>query len=162
MFIPSGGVLSVCSACAFIGAITVAFIKGGMTLGTTYMAATGIIIPLMLFVIVKWWPKTAIGRRILIQPPSEEELIPLEVQSLRELIGQQGLTVTPMLPAGAIRLGKQTIDAISDGRSIDKGTLVEVVGRQGQSPGRPALFTKFGRKRRAGGRFDGVDRARSV
>ena len=131
IFIPSGGVLSVCSALAFIAAIVVAFIKGGMAMGTSYMAATGILIPIMLFVIVKWWPKTAIGRRILIQPPSEEELIPQEVQSLRDLIGQQGTAVTPMLPAGAVRLGRQTIDAISDGRSIDKGTVVEVVAAKG-------------------------------
>ena len=36
-----------------------------------------------------------------------------------------------MLPAGAIRLGRQTIDAISDGRSIEKGALVEVVAAKG-------------------------------
>lgn len=131
VFIPSGGVLSVCSACAFIAAIVVAFIKGGVALGTTCMATVGILVPIMLFVVVKWWPKTAIGRRILIQPPSEEELIPLEVQSMRELIGQQGMAVTPMLPSGAVRLGKQTIDAVSDGRSIEKGTLIEVVAAKG-------------------------------
>lgn len=131
VFIPSGGVLSVCSGCAFIAAIVVAFVEGGMTMGTSYMAATGILIPLILLVFVKWWPRTSIGRRILIQPPSEEELIPREVQSLRELIGQQGMTLTPMLPAGAIRLGRQTIDAISDGCTIEKGTLVEVIAAKG-------------------------------
>ena len=74
---------------------------------------------------------TAYGRRVLIEPPPEEELIPEEVQSLKQFIGQQGMAITPMLPSGAIRLSSQTIDAISEGMSIDKGTPIEVVAARG-------------------------------
>lgn len=131
LFIPSGGMLSVISGLFYLGAIAVSFVNGGPVVGGIFTAVTGTLLPLLLILLVRWWPKTAIGRRVLINPPPAEELVPEEVQALRELIGQRGRALTPMLPSGAIRLDRQTIDAVSEGMSIDAGTCVEVIAAKG-------------------------------
>ena len=131
LFIPSGGVQSIISGLMLLGSIILSFVNGGPIVGTVFTVVTITLLPVILILLVRWWPKTSIGKRVLIKPPPAEELVPEEVQALRELIGQRGKAVTPMLPSGAIRLEGRTIDAVSEGMSIDAGTVVEVVAAKG-------------------------------
>jgi membrane-bound serine protease (ClpP class) len=126
-FIPSGGVLGVLSTTAFVAAICTAFAYGGMKMGTAFMAATAVLLPVLIGLLIKIWPKTPFGRRILIEPPESSQLVPQLHRERQQLIGQRGVAISPLLPAGAIRIGGRTMDAISDGMSIEKGTPVEIV-----------------------------------
>ena len=126
MFIPSGGLLSVLSGLAFLAAVITAFVYGGMGVGTAFLAGVGVLVPLLLFLAIRYWPKTPIGKKILIQPPTDDEILPQNIVDRQQWLGQQGIAVTPMLPSGAFRIGGQTLDAISDGVSIEKGAAVEV------------------------------------
>ena len=130
-FIPSGGVLAVAAALAFIASITTAFMYGGLQTGTLFMAGTGVLLPLLVWLLIKWWPKTPFGRRILIQPPRADELLPPQHASLKQLVGRHGTALTAMLPAGAIRIEGRTIDAISEGMSIEKNSPIEVIAVRG-------------------------------
>jgi membrane-bound ClpP family serine protease len=49
----------------------------------------------------------------------------------KQLIGRHGIAVTAMLPAGAIRIEGRTIDAISEGMTIEKNTPIEVIAVRG-------------------------------
>lgn len=131
LMIPSGGILSALAGIAILASIVVAFIQGGVVLGTIFMAFTAVLVPAILLLFIRLWPKTPMGRRVLINPPPAEELVPDEVQSLRQWIGERGVAVSPMLPSGAIRIGRRTMDAISEGMSIDNGTPIEVVAARG-------------------------------
>jgi membrane-bound ClpP family serine protease len=127
IFIPSGGILGVLSALAFIAAVVAAFVTGGLKLGTTFMACTAILIPALTYLLIKLWPKTPFGQRILIELPDPSSVLPDRQRQRQQLIGQRGVAVSPLLPAGAIRIQGRTLDAISDGMSIDKGTAIEVI-----------------------------------
>ena len=131
LFVPSGGLLSIISGLLFLGAIITSFVTAGSFWGGVFTCTTVSLLPIVLVLIVRWWPKTSIGKRVLIKPKPADELVPAEVQALRELIGQRGKAVTPMLPSGAIRLSGQTIDAVSEGMVIDVGTEVDVVAAKG-------------------------------
>jgi membrane-bound serine protease (ClpP class) len=127
IFIPSGGVLGVLAAIAFLAAIGAAFAVGGLELGTSFMVGTAVVIPLLLVLLIKIWPKTPFGKRILIQIPDSDDVLPALHQERLRLIGKRGVAISPLLPAGAIRIEGRTYDAISDGMSIEKGTAIEVV-----------------------------------
>ena len=43
------------------------------------------------------------------------------------LIGKQGRTTTPLMPAGKARFGDELIDVISQGEVIDRETSVRVL-----------------------------------
>ena len=126
MFIPSGGLLAVLCGLSFTASVIAAFIFGGLAVGTVFMAFTALLFPLLIYLAIKFWPKTPIGKRILIPPRTEEQILPENLINRQQWIGQHGKAVTPMLPSGAIRIGHQTLVAISDGLTIEKGTAVEV------------------------------------
>jgi membrane-bound ClpP family serine protease len=126
-FIPSGGVLGVLSGVGFVAAIAAAFAYGGLKMGTAFMAGTAVCVPGLMILLIKLWPKTPFGRRILIQRPDFRDILPEQRRRRQQLVGQRGVAVTPLLPAGAIRIQGRTMDAISDGVSIEKGSPIEVI-----------------------------------
>jgi membrane-bound ClpP family serine protease len=132
-FVPSGGVLGVLSATAFIAAICAAFAYGGLKLGTAFMGATATLIPVLIYLLIKLWPMTPFGKRILIQPPESSQLLPQAHRDRQRLVGQRGVAISPLLPAGAIRIAGRNLDAISDGMTIEKGTPVEIIAVRNNS-----------------------------
>jgi membrane-bound serine protease (ClpP class) len=132
-FVPSGGVLGVMSATAFVAAICAAFAYGGLKLGTAFMAVTALVIPVLIYALIKVWPMTPFGKRILIQPPESSQVLPQLHRDRQQLVGQHGVAISPLLPAGAIRIGGRTLDAISDGMTIEKGTPVEIIAVRNNS-----------------------------
>lgn len=126
VFIPSGGILATLSALAFVASIVAAFFYGGLQQGTYFLAGVSILIPALIYLSIKLWPKTPIGRKILNLPAGGEQTLPERLSERQQWLGRRGIAVTPMLPSGAIRIEGRTIDAISDGVSIEKGTEIEV------------------------------------
>jgi membrane-bound serine protease (ClpP class) len=123
VFIPSGGILAVLSAAAFLGSILMAFQRGPVT-GFTFVLTTVIVVPIVLSAAFKIWPKTRIGKAILGELPTEEEVAPDVPQ--RALVGRVGVTRSKMLPAGAVEIDGQMIDAITHGQPIEPGQYVVV------------------------------------
>lgn len=126
VFIPSGGIISVLAAAAFIGSIYFAFDGGNAPLrGLLFTAATAVAVPTMLAIGFKYLPKTPMGKAILGELPSEEEILPEDPR--RALIGRVGVARTKMLPSGAVEIDGQMVDAVSQGQAIEPGEYVAVI-----------------------------------
>jgi len=125
---PSAGLLGIGSAVAILCAIILAF-QQGPTAGFSVLVTAVVVLPVLLVVALKWWPETAIGRRVLLGIPTDEDTLPdtPRRRTLENLIGQVGTAKTKMLPAGAAVFDGQTIDAISEGAPIEPGQTIRVV-----------------------------------
>lgn len=123
VFLPSGGLISVLSAVAFIGAIIIAFQRGPAT-GFMFVLSTVIAVPVMLAVGFKVLPMTPMGRVFLGDLPTEEDVLPEDPR--RALLGKVGVARTKMLPSGAVEIDGQMIDAVTQGRAIEPGQYVVV------------------------------------
>src|SRR3972149_2051122 len=73
VFIPSGGILAVLSAAAFVGSILLAFQRGPVT-GFSFVMTTIVLVPAVLVLAFKIWPKTRIGKAFMGELPTEEEV----------------------------------------------------------------------------------------
>jgi len=131
-FIPSGGVLGFLSVCTVLAAITLAYMSGPLK-GFLFLGATVVAIPAVLAVAVKVWPETPMGRRLLLRPPSSEEVLPDDDarRGLRALVGQTGRAKSKMLLSGAAVFDGRTVDAVSESMPIEPGQLVRVVAVHG-------------------------------
>ena len=132
MFVPSGGALGVFAAVAFIAAVIVGYYEDPY-IGTSSLVLVAVLLPAFWVAFVHWWPKTPIGRRILLRrTPEEEESLTYDdlEQQLRLLIGKRGRRKTKMLPSGAVVIEGQTYDAISEGMAIDAGEPIEVIAQR--------------------------------
>lgn len=128
LFLPSGGVLGLLAGLAIIGSLTVAF-SGGLATGLGMLLATVVILPLVLAAAVHYWPRTPIGRLIVLETPaSEDEVLPdaPAYRQLKDLIGKRGVAKTKMLPSGAIVIEGRVYDALSEGMAVDPGQRIRV------------------------------------
>jgi len=128
IFVPSGGLLSFLAFSSVVGAIICGFLQGEMVgLGVLLAAVVGG--PVLVVLALKYWPKTAVGRRVLLMTPESEDVLPEDSRAayLKTLIGQVGRARCKMLPAGAIIIDGRTVDAVSEGVAIKEGELVRVI-----------------------------------
>jgi membrane-bound serine protease (ClpP class) len=123
VFIPSGGILAVLSAAAFVGAIVIAFQRGPVT-GLAFIMTTVVAVPLVLVLAFHYWPKTRFGKAFLGELPTEAEVLPDDPH--RALLGRVGIARSKMLPSGAVEIDGRMIDALTSGKAIEPGQYVLV------------------------------------
>lgn len=133
VFVPSGGVLGFLSLAAIVAAIVMAFMEQGAAFGMAVLAVAFAAVPAVLALAFRWFPDTPLGRRVLPPPPGPEDVIPAtdRRRRLRELVGREGRVVSELLPWGAVAVGEEQFEAVSETGPIVAGAEIEVVGVQG-------------------------------
>ncbi len=129
-FLPAGGVLGASAVAMLIAAVIVAF-SHSMVAGITMMIFVIVTTPLVLLGMVRIWPHTPIGRRMLNRRPGETIKEPPKRTTsggtpIQELVGRLGNALTDLLPSGMIVIDGEKLDAVSTGMPIDAGTSVIV------------------------------------
>jgi membrane-bound ClpP family serine protease len=129
VFVPSGGVLGVLSLASLGSGIALAFYNRGLEAGLIFLAVAAVLVPGALVAAFRWWPSTPMGRRLLLEVPRSDEVLPDSPQrrTLRQLVGKVGVAKTVMLPSGAVMVDGISIDAISEGMPIEAGQAVRVI-----------------------------------
>ena len=133
VFVPSGGVLGFLSLVAIGAAIVMAFMEQGAGVGMAVLAVAFAAVPAVLAVAFRWFPDTPLGRRVLPPPPAPEDVIPAadRRRRLRELVGRGGRVVSELVPWGAVAVGEEQFEAVSETGPVGAGMEIDVVGVQG-------------------------------
>jgi membrane-bound ClpP family serine protease len=129
LFVPSAGMLGILAATLIIAGISLAFVAGFKT-GAIVLGVTVLFLPALLAAMIKIWPSTPIGKRILLKNLRPEDVLP-ESQHAPELVGQLGIAKTKMLPSGIIVVNGRKLDAVSDGLPIDTGEPIKITAIRG-------------------------------
>jgi membrane-bound ClpP family serine protease len=127
VFIPSGGVISILAAVAFVASLVIAFQESATTgpmTGFFFTAATVFAVPTLVALAFKYWPKTPMGKAFLGELPTDAEVLPEDPR--RGLLGRVGVARSKMLPSGTVEVDGQMIDAVSQGRAIEPGMYVVI------------------------------------
>ncbi len=134
VFLPSGGILGFLSLTALVAGVATAFLELGSTAGLIVLAATTIIVPIVLALAFRWFPETPLGRRVLPPPPDPADVVPSAARrrQLDRLVGRHGRAVTEMLPWGVVEIEGVRLEALSEGGPIERDGAVEAVGVQGR------------------------------
>jgi len=132
VFLPSGGILGFLAVLGLVGAVVMAF-REGVGAGLGVLAAALVGVPLVIALGLKLWPKTKIGRRMLLEMPQGDEVLPdiPRQRQYKALVGRVGVTKSKMLPSGAVLIDGRTIDAVSEGVPIEAGQKVRVIDVRG-------------------------------
>jgi len=125
ILVPSGGMLGFLSISSLVGGVILAFYHRGAQVGFLFLTIAVVGVPAAIALGFRWWPKTPMGRRILLEVPSSEDVLP--DNPLRSLVGKYGVAKTVMLPSGAVVIDGRSIDALSEGESIEAGQRVQVI-----------------------------------
>ena len=133
LFVPSAGVLAIVATTAALAAIVIVFVYEGLLSGSIFFVVSCIFLGITVATAIRWWPHTAIGRKVLNLPPGEAESIasPPDYGPLQRLVGQYGMSASKMVPGGVISVAGKSYDAISQAGVIEEGTPVVVVSADG-------------------------------
>lgn len=127
MLLPSHGLLGVLACLAFGGTVFYCF-KAGPVLGAGVLAIMVVASPFVFMWMMRMWPKTPVGKRIVL-----DATVPRPPQAPKIAVGEQGRTVTDLRPSGECDFGEDRVDVISEYGLIDAGTVVTVVGHEGDA-----------------------------
>ena len=136
-FIPSGGFLAILAACAAIGSIITTFMFNDM-LGIAVMIGYVILTPMGLYWGIRLWKDSSLGRKWILGAESEgidentlnpeaEKVRVERLTSIKDHIGETGLTDSVLRPVGFVMIDGQRIDAIAEGDMINTNRPVLVV-----------------------------------
>jgi membrane-bound serine protease (ClpP class) len=133
IFIPSGGIIAFLSASSILASIIMAFVQAGPLPGFVFLLIACIGVPITLAVAFRFLPDTPIGKRLLPNIPTTDEVMPDNDlrRFLRQLVGKTGRAKSKMLPSGAVEIEGHTVDAVSEGIPIEPGQWVKVLEVRG-------------------------------
>lgn len=134
LFVPTAGILALCSGCCFIGSGYCAwrawYETGQYIWWWSYVIGMLVMIPSVVSFGLYWMPRTRWGKSLLFTPQSLEEMTPFQDEEARlsKLIHQRGKAVTMFSPGGMAQVGRERFHAESEGVLIDAGEEIVVVG----------------------------------
>lgn len=132
LFIPSAGMLGLIAGSCLLAGVIVGFFDSTQT-GLIELMALLLILPMLFAAMIKLWPHTPLGRRILIGPMSHEDVVPQGkyYDEIKSLVDQLGIVRTPMLPSGIVMINGKKYDAVSEGMPLDPGQAIKVINVRG-------------------------------
>jgi membrane-bound ClpP family serine protease len=133
VFVPSGGLIGFLAAGCVVLSLWHAF-QRSMDLGLKFLVADCLLLPLALALAMYLWPRTPMGRLLLLSRPTPEEIeVSHSTLRLDHLVGQMGRALTPLRPSGLVDFDGRRLDGMSEEGLIAPGTLILAVRvRSGQ------------------------------
>lgn len=133
-FLPTGGLLAVLCVLSAVASVVLGFMHHP-TLGMSLLALYSIAAPFMLVFGLRMAAKSPMGKRMVLsaEDPSRVGAGIPDPASALPAVGATGEAITPLRPAGFVRIDGRRLDASAESDLIDAGTQIEVVSvRDGQ------------------------------
>ena len=125
---PMFGLLAAMALGALAVAVWRAFVVHPV-FGWTLTIILLVLIPVYLVLLVKWLPRTRLGRNVFLrlkgQAPGGEGTP--EAEKYAALVGRSGVAETVLRPSGTVRIDRQRLIALSESGVIRKGRTVKVI-----------------------------------
>lgn len=130
---PMFGVLVGLGLMALSGAVWLAFTVSQL-MGMLMLFAMVIVIPAYLVLVVKFLPRSPLGRRMFLgKAPEATAAATPEAPRHEVLVGKEGVAETPLRPSGAIRIDGQRVIATAETDMIEPGDTVKVIRAHGSN-----------------------------
>ena len=127
IFVPSGGLISLCAlACLISGAVI--FFHYSTIAGWIGIGIATVMIPTVLVFAYRIFPKTRFGKSVTLTPPDRQQgdAIP-DTSELKELLGKVGIVLTPLRPVGMCDFAGQRVECVAESGYVEKNKKVKVI-----------------------------------
>ena len=127
VFVPSGGLISLCALACLIGGAVI-FFQHSATAGWIGVGIAFVMIPGVLIFTYRIFPKTRFGKSVTLTPPERQQgdAIP-DTSELKEMLGEVGVVLTPLRPVGMCDFSGQRVECVAEGGYVDKDKKVKVI-----------------------------------
>ncbi len=131
VFLPSGGLLTVGALACVAGGIAI-FFQQNAALGWTGVVIAVVLIPSVLLVAYRIFPRTRFGQSVTLTPSQRSvgDAVP-DTAQLKQLLGGVGLVRTPLRPVGICDFSGRRLECVAESGYVEIGKYVEVIRVQG-------------------------------
>ncbi len=127
VFLPAGGLIGLLAAGCLVASFSVAY-SSSVSMGLRWGVVEGIMVPATWFGAMFGLPRTKLGRRIYLRPPTGDDLEEPGSRILSlDQIGSCGRALTPLRPSGMIDFEGRRVEGMAESGLIRAGASVTVV-----------------------------------
>jgi len=131
VFLPSGGILSVCALACVVGGVAIWF-HFSTVAGWLGIVVAIVMIPLLLAGAYKVLPKTRFGRQVILAGPIRERGDAIaDTPELVKLPGRTGVVLTPLRPVGMCDFAGRRVECVAESGYVPKDNKVMVIRVEG-------------------------------
>ena len=126
-FVPTGGVMLVAAVACFAAAVCVLWLYGSTTEAVVGTLGLSLGTPVAASLMFAGWRRLSL--KSALDPDNADTTVAdtPEISELEGLRGLTGKTLSPMRPAGIVRIDGRRVDAVSEGPMIGPGEWVKCV-----------------------------------
>lgn len=130
---PTFGLLAVAAVGCLVGAVYLCFTISP-AVGVVAIVALVFLIPAYLWAMIKYLPRTALGRILQLRAQSKDpgEGTP-DAAKLEALLGRTAVAETTLRPSGAIRIDDKRVIATAETGFIKEGATVKIIKAVGMN-----------------------------
>ena len=131
VFIPSGGLLSICAIVSVAGGVAI-FFRHSEVAGWIGVLVAIVMVPSLLVTAYKILPQTRFGRQVILAPPQRERGDAIaDTTELEMLVGQVGRVLTTMRPVGMCAFDGRKVECVAESGYVQKDKTVTVIHVEG-------------------------------
>jgi membrane-bound ClpP family serine protease len=131
VFVPSGGLISICALACLIGGIVI-FFRHSTTAGWAGVIIAVVMIPSVIVIAYRIFPHTKFGKSVTLAPPERQRGDAIaDTPELKGLLGAVGMVITPLRPVGMCDFSGQRVECVAEGGYVDKGRKIKVIHVEG-------------------------------
>jgi len=133
LFVPAAGMIGASGIICMIVGTVLGYRNFGTTVGTIFLTGTLIGTPAMIVIGLKVFPRTFVGKKLILSFSQHRETGFASYTSERYegLEGKEGEAITMLRPSGMVLIDGQKYSVVTSGELIEKGTMVRVIRVEG-------------------------------
>ncbi|GAF78185.1 unnamed protein product [marine sediment metagenome] len=133
LFIPAAGVIGAAGIICMISGTILAYNSLGKIVGSIFLSGILIGTPAMIMIGLKVFPKSFVGKRLILHKSMEQEAgyTSADSEKYNGLVGKQGIVVTTLRPSGMVNIDGKKFSVVTSGEMIQKDEVVHVLKVEG-------------------------------
>ena len=133
LFVPAAGLIGGAGILCMVVGTVFGYHNFGTTIGTLFLAGTLIGTPAMIVIGLKMFPKTFVGKKLILSFSQEKEtgFTSYSTERYAGLEGMEGEALTMLRPSGMARFNDKKYSVVTNGELVEKGTAIRVFKVEG-------------------------------
>lgn len=129
---PTFGILIAMGIAALAASVVLCF-RESFVAGVVLLLALVVAMPVYLVVLVKWLPKSPLGKRLFLRRAKEPGTGVPEAAEHEALVGKTGVAETLLRPSGAVRIEGRRVIASAESGMVQKGQRIKAIRAEGMN-----------------------------
>jgi len=128
MFVPALGLIGAGGLAAIVASIVMVYREFGTLVGSIYLGAAIIVLPVLFVLYFRYLPRTFVGKRLIQQDVQDRETgySSYTAEKYDGLVGKEGVALTVLRPVGTVLIDDNKYSAVTAGEFVERDQPIVV------------------------------------